>query len=109
MALWSDVYYHGVKQDFKDEEVDADIGNIVGSRKVTRSGRLFSPDISPPTIPKHVVIPSANTSATVLILPPVITPVAEPSETRGKEITGEPTRTEIPRKVMLEASKQEIE
>ena len=43
----ADAYYHGVKQDLKSEEADVDVSNIVGDRKVTRSGRLFSPEISP--------------------------------------------------------------
>ena len=43
----ADVYYHGVKQDLKTKEVDPDISNIVGTIKITRSGRVFSPKISP--------------------------------------------------------------
>ena len=81
----ADVYYHGVKQDLKNEEADIDVSNIVGASKVTRSGKLFSPEISPPTIHKPVVIPSTNTSTTVPVPNPVITPIAEPSGTRGKE------------------------
>ena len=48
-----DVYYHGVKQDMLaiedqvSENVDPDIVNIVGTSKITRSGRVFSPEISP--------------------------------------------------------------
>ena len=64
MALWADAYYHGVKQDLKSEGVDADVSNIFGASKVTRSGRLFSPEISPPTVHKPVVIPSDSTSTT---------------------------------------------
>ena len=60
----ADAYYHGVKQDLKIEEADADVSNIVGASKVTRSGRLFSPEISPLTVHKPVIIPSASTSAT---------------------------------------------
>ena len=101
------MYYHGVKQALKSEE--ADISNIVGASKVTRSGRLFSPEISPSTVHKPVVIPSASTSTTVPVPIPVITPVAEPSGTRGKEIIGEPARTEAPKKIIIETSKQEIE
>ena len=42
-----EVYYHGVKQieiteEGSDEET-TDIGNISGTRKITRSGRIFSP------------------------------------------------------------------
>ena len=93
----------------KDEEADTDVSNIVGSRKVTRSGRLFSPEISPPTVQKPVVIPSASMSASVPILTPVITPVAESSGTRGKEVTGGPARMEAPKKVIVESSRQEVE
>src|ERR1043165_5213903 len=55
--LWNygaKVYYHGVKQDpltFEDLTAEAtilDIDNITGSSKVTRTGRVFSPEISPP-------------------------------------------------------------
>ena len=85
------MYYHGVKQDLKDEKADTDVSNIVGSSKVTRSGRLFSPEISPPVVQKPVVITPASTSATVLVHVPIITPVAESSDTQGKGVTGEPS------------------
>src|ERR1044072_6249405 len=48
----ADVYYHGVKQDpltIEDLTIEAsipDIDNITGSSKVTRTGRVFSPEIS---------------------------------------------------------------
>ena len=45
-----DVYYHGIKQELKNEEADTNVSNIVGASKVTRSGRLFSSEISPPTL-----------------------------------------------------------
>ena len=92
----------------KNEEADTDVSNIFGASKVTRSGRLFSPEISPPTVHKPVVIPSAGTSATIPVSIPVITFVSEPSGTRGKEIIGKPARTEAPKKIVVEASKQEI-
>ena len=38
-----DVYYHGVKQDWNTEEADPNISNIVGTSKVTRSGRFSLP------------------------------------------------------------------
>ena len=44
-----DVYYHGVKQDWlahEDsifEKDDPDIGNIMGTSKITKNGRVFSP------------------------------------------------------------------
>ena len=105
----ADVYYHGVKQDLRAEEADVDISNIVGTSKVTRSERLFSPKISPLTVYKSVVIPSTITSTTVPVSTGVITPIAEPYGTRGKEITSEPARSEAPKKIIVETSKQEIE
>ena len=105
----ADVYYHGVKQDLRTEEADMDISNIVGTSKVTRSRRLFSPEISPPTVHKPVVIPSASASTIVPVPTPVITPATETSGTRGKEIIGEPARMEAPKKIIVETSKQEIE
>ena len=94
-----DVYYHGVKQYLKTEEADIDISNIVGTSKITRSGRVFSPEISLKTVTKPVIIPSvipASTLATTPILTPVVTPANESSGTRGKEAIGEPARTEAP-------------
>src|ERR1051325_1520591 len=50
----AEVHYHGVKQepstieDIAFEAINPDIGNIIGSSKVTRTGRVFSPEISPP-------------------------------------------------------------
>ena len=93
----ADVYYHRIKQDLKVKEADTDVR------------RLFSPEISPPTVRKPVAIPSASTSATVPIHIPIITPFAEPSNTRGKEVIGEPARTEAPKKVIVETSRKEIE
>ena len=95
----ADMYYHGIKQNLKDEEADTDVSNIVGSSKVTRSGRLFSPEISPPIIQKPVVITPASTSTTVPVHVPILTHVAESSDTRGKGITGEPAQTEAPKKI----------
>ena len=62
---WSygaDVYYYSVKQDqliVTNEvarDIDPDIGNINGTSKITRSGRVFSPEISPKTVATHVII-----------------------------------------------------
>ena len=90
-----DVYYHGVKQDLKNEEVDPDVSNIVGTSKITKSGRVFSLEISPNTFNKPIVISPAiptGTSATTLVLTPIVTPAVESSGTRGKEAIGEPAR-----------------
>ena len=50
-----EIYYHGVKQieqtaeEESSEEDNSDISSIAGTSKVTRSGRIFSPEIAPPT------------------------------------------------------------
>ena len=108
----ADVYYHGIKQNLKIKEADLDVGNIVGTNKITRSGRVFSPEISLKTVNKPVVIPPAipiGASTTTLVLTPIVTPAIESSGTREKEAIGEPSRTEAPRKFVVESSKQEIE
>ena len=46
----SNVYYHGIKQELSNkynEEVDRNIYNIAGTSKITRSGKIFSSEISP--------------------------------------------------------------
>ena len=97
---WNDgaeVYYHGIKQDsWIDEDKTADITNIDGSSKVTRTGRISSPNISPPT-----------TTTT-----PVRITVDKPStDARGKEKMSEPARMEAPAKDIIteEPSTQEME
>ena len=47
-----EIFYHGIKQiesvqENSDDETP-DIGNIAGTSKITRSGRIFSPEIAPP-------------------------------------------------------------
>ena len=55
----ADVYYHGVKQEPLTAEVtNPDVGNIVGTSKVTRSGRVFSPEISPKVVTTPIRITS---------------------------------------------------
>ena len=98
----ADVYYHGVKQDLLAAEdqvsgnTDPDIGNIVGTSKITRSERVFSPEISPlKVVTIHMIIPTvvpANTTTTTPVINPVATPVTESAETRGKEISVEPVQ-----------------
>ena len=58
---------------------------------------------------KPVAISPASTSATVPVHVLIITPVIESSDARGKRITGEPARTEAPKKIFVETSRQEIE
>ena len=58
----ADIYYHGIKQEsltIKEKNIevtDPDVGNIAGTSKVTRSGRFFSPEISPKTVIAPVCI-----------------------------------------------------
>ena len=58
MVPWNyggEIYYHGIKhieqiaEEESSEEDNSDISNIAGISKVTRSGRIFSPEIAPPT------------------------------------------------------------
>ena len=105
-------YNNGVKQDLKNEEADPNVSNIVGTSKITRSGRVLPPEISPKTVTKPIIISSsapASTSVTIPVPTPAVTPADKSSGTRGKEVIGEPARTEAPRKIVMEASKQEIE
>ena len=47
-----EIFYYGVKQietvQEISEEENPDIGNIAGTSKITRSGRILSPEIAPP-------------------------------------------------------------
>src|ERR1051325_2174076 len=96
----AEVYYHGVKQEpltIEEIEVEATnpvIDNITGSSKVTRTGRVFSPEISPPK----------DTSTPIRI--PAIEPVPE---ARGKEPVTHLAQTEVPKEVVEDTSKQEME
>ena len=90
-------------------DADTDVSNIVGPSKVTRNGRLFSLDIYPPTSRKTVVITPASVPDTIPVQVPILTPISESSETRSKGTTNEPARTEAPKKITVEASRQEME
>src|SRR4051812_37144990 len=92
----TNVYVHGVKQDTLTEEAlnftTPTVDNIVGTSKITRSGRIFSPEISPKvtTNPVQVPVPNQDVNA------------------RGKEPQVEPV--EIPVEITIEdPSKQEME
>ena len=75
-----EIYYHGVKQieltaeEESSEEDNSDISNIVGTSKITRSGRIFSPEIAPP---KEVFGPVAVPKITSV---PVIIPASVPTD-----------------------------
>ena len=71
------------------EEADPNIDNIAGTNKVTKSRKLFSLEISPPT-------PVTVTKTTV--------------EARGKEPMIEPARTEAPKETTVkDTSGQKLE
>ncbi|KAI5382844.1 hypothetical protein KIW84_070306 [Lathyrus oleraceus] len=74
-----DVYIHDIKQD--DNSANPNDVDIVGTSKITRSGRIFSPEISPPV-----------------------------PETRGKEPVINPSQSRTPVEVTIEdVAKQEME
>ena len=80
-----DVYYHGVKQDWLADEdsifekADPDISNIVGTTKITRSGRVFSLEIAPPkTVTGLVIIPAFVPTTTIPMVTPNDTPTVVP-------------------------------
>ena len=89
-----DVYYHGIKLDWLADEdsifekADPNINNIVGPNKITRSGRVFSPEIaSPKTVTGPVIIPAfvpVDTTTTVPMVTPTDTPITELIEIREK-------------------------
>ena len=114
-----DVYYHSVKQDMlaiKDKiakNVDSDIFNIAGTRKITISGRVFSPEVSPPkTVTGPVIIPVVvppKTTTAIPVITHVDPPITESAETRGKVIFIEPVQTKAYSESIPEASKKEME
>ena len=77
----ADVYVLGVKQKF---DTSTSVSNITGPAKITRSGRLFSPDISPPVIQKPLIITPASVHVSLPNQVPVSTPATESSNARGK-------------------------
>src|SRR3954468_8030524 len=92
----TNVYVHGIKQGTSTEETakltTPTVGNIVGTSKITRSGRIFSPEISPNVAagPVRVPVPNQNVNA------------------RGKEPQVE--QIQIPVEITAEdPSKQEME
>ena len=58
-----------------DEETP-DIGNIAGTSKITRSGRIFSPEIAPPREifgPSSALVP-VKTSVQSPVIEEIVTP-----------------------------------
>ena len=95
------MYYHGIKQDPKNEEADTDVRNIEGTSKITRSGRIFSPEIAPPRAvfgpsSANEVIPAPiKLSARIPLIEDVVVPstVSPTAADKGKGIQDEPVRT----------------
>ncbi|XP_058754998.1 uncharacterized protein LOC131628147 [Vicia villosa] len=88
----AEVYIQGVKQelvaDKVAEDTNPDVGNISGTSKVTRSGRVFSPEISPNTAaPTGTPIPNqdADTRGKGPLLEPIQTPVEIVTENPSPE------------------------
>ena len=103
----ADVYVLGVKQEF---DTSTGVSNITGPAKITRSGRLFSPDIAPPAIHKPLIITPASVHVPLPNQVPVSIPAAESPDARGKGIaTDLPALTEAPKTTAVEASQQEME
>ena len=88
-----DVYYHGVKQDLLaiknevTEDTNPNINNIVTTSQITKSGRVFSPEISHKTVVTPLVIPAKT------LIAPVVIPATELAETLGKEVLVDLART----------------
>ena len=84
-------------EDQVSENAYPDIGNIVGTSKITRSGRVFSPDISPPkVVTSPMIIPTfilADTTIPIPVNTPVATPITESAENRGKDVLIEHVQT----------------
>ena len=95
----ADVYINGIKQELN---AGASICDITGPAKVTRSGRLFSPDIAPPAARRPLLIIPTSTPIPVadqVVVPaanPIVSPAAESSNARGKGIEVEPARWRHP-------------
>ena len=117
-----------VVKDKDVEDSDPDVSNIVGTSKITRSRRVFSPEISPKNVTTPVIIPVTapiNTPITTPVIVPVAAPVNIPmatpivsptvipatgsAETRGKEVLVEPVRMKEHPEAILGAFKKEME
>ena len=99
---------------------DSDISNISRTSKITRSGRIFSPEIAPPKavfgpvaaskVTSVPIIISANALIDEAVTTPIVIPTNTPTaETRGKSSQEEPVRTKAQSLTILETSKNEME
>ena len=87
------------------EDTDPDIDNIVGTGKIMKIRRFFSPEISLKTVSIPLIIPAATPVITPTVIHAVI-PATESAETQGKEVLVEPVRTEAHKEVVPEVSKK---
>src|SRR3954464_12998735 len=89
----TNVYIHGVKQDPSTKEdatlTTSAVSNIAGTSKITRSGRIFSPEISPniaaSPIQVPIPIPDNNTRGKEPLIEPVQNPVEITAEDPSKQ------------------------
>ena len=120
-----EIYYHGIKQDgmtseeVSFEEEDSDINNIVGTSKITHSGRIFSPEIAPPKAVFGPVAVLKITSVAIIIpasiptdkddtIPAVIPTNTSTAENREKNIQEELVRTKAQPLAIPKTSKKEM-
>ena len=98
-----EIYYHGIKQiehtaeEESSEEDSPDISNIVGTSKSTRSGRIFSPEIAPPTavfgpvaVPKITSVPVIVPASVPTNKDNIIPIPTSTAENKGKNVQEEP-------------------
>ena len=74
-----DVHYHGIEQDWpvaedsSYEKDNSDISNIAGTIKITRSRRIFSPEIAPlKAVSGPVIIPVVVSPLVPQLSPPML-------------------------------------
>ena len=94
------------------------MGNIAGTSKITRSGRIFSPEIAPPraifrpsNAPKVTHVP-VNIFVRTPVIEEIVTPEVVPSavaDDRGKWIQEEPVRMRAQLLIIPETSQKEME
>ena len=84
----------------------------MGTSKITISGRVFSPEISPlKAVTGPVIIPAfVPTNTTIVpVVTPADTPITESTETRGKDILVETFQKKAQSVSILEDSKKKME
>ena len=84
-----------VVEDKVAEDIDPNIDNIVGTSKIMRSRRVFSPEISLKTVATPLFIPTATP-----VITPTVIPATESAETRGKEVLVELVWTKAHKEVI---------